>query len=78
MQSLKKIGIKLNEGFRSQSTNVHVHTFIESEPRSENDKVYKVEKVSKINAKIISKAHTHLQTMEKTRAKFQKDRYKII
>ena len=36
------------------------------------------EKVTKINLDIISKAHTHLQTVEKTYAKFQKDMYKIV
>ena len=41
-------------------------------------KVRKVEKVTKINARIISKPHAHLQTMEKTCAKFQKDWYKIV
>ena len=46
--------------------------------RSENDKVHKVKKVKKMNARIISKAHTHLQTMEKTSAKFQKDWYQIV
>ena len=44
--------------------------------RSGNDKVRKVEKVTKVNARIISKPH--LQTMEKTCAKFQKDWYKIV
>ena len=46
--------------------------------RSENDKVHKVEKVTKINSRFISKPHAHLQTMEKTCAKFQKDWYKIV
>ena len=46
--------------------------------RSENDKVHKVEKVTKINSRIISKPHAHLQTMGKTCAKFQKDRYKSV
>ena len=32
----------------------------------------------KINARIISKTHAHLQTTEKTCAKFQKDWYKIV
>ena len=32
--------------------------------RSENDKVHNVEKVTKMNARIISKAHAHFQTME--------------
>ena len=41
-------------------------------------KVHKVEKVTKINSTIISKSHAHLQTMAKTCAKFQKDRYKIV
>ena len=36
-----------------------------------------MEKVTKINSRIISKPHAHLQTMEKTSAKFQKDRYKL-
>ena len=45
---------------------------------SENEKVRKVEKVTKINARITFKSHAHLQTMEKTCAKFQKDRYKIV
>ena len=36
-------------------------------------KVHKVEKVTKI----ISKPHAHLQTMEKTCAKFKKDQYKL-
>ena len=40
--------------------------------------VRKVEKVTKINARIISKHYAHFQTMEKTCAKFQKDWYKIV
>ena len=36
------------------------------------------QKVTKINARIISKAHAHLQTMEKTCAKFQKDWYEEL
>ena len=39
---------------------------------------HKVEKVTKINARIISKPHAHLQTMEKTCAKFHKGWYKIV
>ena len=35
-------------------------------------------KVTKINSRIISKPHAHLQTMEKTCAKFQKVRYTIV
>ena len=73
VQSFKKIGIKLYEELRSQGTHCH-NTFIESE----NDKVRKVEKVTKINVMITSKPYAHLQTMEKTCAKFQKDRYKIV
>ena len=46
--------------------------------RSVNDKVHKVEKVTKIMSRIISKPHAHLQTMGKTCAKFQKDWYKIV
>ena len=37
----------------------------------------KVEKVTKINLKIISKPQALLHTLEKTCAKFQKDQYKI-
>ena len=37
-----------------------------------------MEKVTKINLKIISKPHALLQTWEKTCAKFQKDRFKIV
>ena len=61
MQSFKEIGIKVYEELRPVSN-----------LRSENDKVHKVEKVTKINARIISKPHAHLQTMEKTCAKFKK------
>ena len=46
--------------------------------RSENDKVHKVEKVTKIDSMIISKPHAHLQTIAKTCAKFQKDQSKIV
>ena len=46
--------------------------------RSGNDKVRKVENGIKINSRIISKPHAHLQTMAKTCAKFQKDWYKIV
>ena len=41
--------------------------------RSENDKVQKEQKSDKNKARIIWKAHAHLQTMEKTCAKFLKD-----
>ena len=37
-----------------------------------------VEKVTKNNLTIISKAHAHLHTMEKTHAKFQNDRNKTV
>ena len=46
--------------------------------RSENYKVHKVEKVTKINSRIISKPYAHLQTMAKPCTKFQKDQYKIV
>ena len=73
MQSFKKIGIKLYEELRSQGTHCHnTHRIIESEVTK---KFHKVEKVTKINSRIISKPHAHLQTMVKTCAKFQKDRY---
>ena len=35
-------------------------------------------KVTKINLRIISKLHTHLQTMTKAPVKFQKDRQKSV
>ena len=53
-----------------------LYTFIESEVRKWQ--VHKVEKVTKINARLISKPYAYLQTMEKTCAKFQKDLYKIV
>ena len=34
--------------------------------------------MTKINLKIISKSHTHLQTMTKTSGKFQKDQHKTV
>ena len=37
-----------------------------------------MEKVTKNNLTIISKAHAHLYTMEKTHAKFQNDWYKTV
>ena len=54
MQSFKKTGIKLYEELGSQGTHC-LYIF-----------GHKVEKKSeKINARIISKAYAHLQTMEK-------------
>ena len=41
-------------------------------------KFKKYKKVTKNKARIIWKAHAHLQTMEKTCAKFQRDKYKIV
>ena len=67
--------MKLYKELRLQD-NRCLYTFIESEVR--NDKVHKVEKVTKINSRIISKPRAHLQTMAKTCAKFHKDRYKIV
>ena len=63
---------------RSCAHKVPTVTTLSYNLRSENEKVRKVEKVTKINARIASKSHAHLQTMEKTCAKFQKDRYKIV
>ena len=67
--------MKLYKELRLQDNHC-LYTFIESEVR--NDKVHKVEKVTKINSRIISKPRAHLQTMAKTCAKFHKDRYKIV
>ena len=73
---LHKTGMKLlYKELRLQGTHC-LYTFIESEVR--NDKVHKVEKVTKINSRIISKPRAYLQTMAKTCAKFHKDRYKIV
>ena len=57
VQSFKKIGIKLYEELRSHSTHCH-NTFMNL--RSENDKVRKEEKVTKINARITSKPYAQL------------------
>ena len=75
MQSCIKTGMKLYKELRLQDNHC-LYTFIESEVR--NDKVHKVEKVTKINSRILSKPCAHLQTMAKTCAKFHKDRYKIV
>ena len=75
MQSCIKTGMKLYKELRLQGNHC-LYTFIESEVR--NDKVHKVEEVTKINSRIISKPHAYLQTMAKTCAKFHKDRYKIV
>ena len=75
VQSCIKTGMKLYKELRLQDNHC-LHTFIESEVR--NDKVHKVEKVTKINSRIISKPRAHLQTMAKTCATFHKDRYKIV
>ena len=69
MQSLRKVSIKMYEELRSQGTHC-LYIFIESEVKK-MIKVHIVEKVTKIKAKIISKPQAHLQTMEKTCAKFQ-------
>ena len=75
MQSCIKIGTKLYKELRLQGNHC-LYTFIVL--RSENDKVHKVEKVAKINSRIISKPRIPLQTMAKICAKFHKDRYKIV
>ena len=75
VQSCIKTGIKLYKELRLQG-NRCLYIFIESEVR--NDKVHKVEKVTKINSRIIPKPCAHLQTMAKTCAKFHKDWYKIV
>ena len=74
VQTCIKIGMTLYKDLCSQSTIVCT-LFIES-CGQKMTKVHKVEKVTKINSRIVSKLHAHLQTMEKTCAKFQKD-YKM-
>ena len=75
MKSCIKTGMKLYKELRLQGNHC-LYTFIESEVR--NDKVHKVEKVTKINSRIISKPRAYLQTMAKTCAKVHKDRYKTV
>ena len=75
MQSCMKKGLKLYKELRLQGTHpLSIHKNL----RSENDKVHKVKNVTKINARIIAKPYAHLQTIEKTCAKFQNDWYKIV
>ena len=62
VQSCIKTGMKLYKELRLQDNHC-LYTFIESEAR--NDKVHKVEKVTKINSRIISKPRAHLQTWQK-------------
>ena len=62
---------------KSGSKSTHsMYTFIKSEVQKMTE--VKIEKVTKINLKIISKPHALLQTEEKTCAKFQKDQFKIV
>ena len=75
VQSFIKIGIKLYEELRSQVTHC-LYTFIESEIRKWQWS--QKGKSAKVNPRIISKPHAHLQTMGKTCVKFQKGRYKIV
>ena len=75
MQSCIKTGMKLYKELHLQG-NQRLYTFIDSEVR--NDKAHKVEKVIKINSRIISKPRAYLQTKAKTCTKFQKDQYKIV
>ena len=64
----------MHEKLGSKSTQ-SLYIFIQSEVQK---MTVKVEKVTKINLKIISKPCALLQTREKTGAKFQKDRFKIV
>ena len=66
VQSLKKTGIKLYEELQSQGTHC---LYIWGQKMT---KFTKLKKVTKTNVRIISKAHAHLQTIEKTCAKFKK------
>ena len=75
VQSCIKTGVKLYKELRLHGNHC-LYTFIESEVR--NDKVHKVEKVTNINSRIISKPRAHLQTMAKTCAKFHQDWFKIV
>ena len=68
VQSFKKTDINLHEELQSQGTRC-LYIW------SENEKVHKVEKVTKTNARImiISKAYAHHHNMGKTCEMFQKD-----
>ena len=70
VQSCIKLGMKLYKELCLQGTHC-LYTFIESEVKK-NDKVHKVENVTKTNSRIISKPHAHLQTMEKHVQSFKK------
>ena len=63
----KKTCIKVYEELQSQGTHC---LYIWGQKMT---KFTKLKKVTKINARIISKAHAYLQAMEKKGAKFQKD-----
>ena len=67
VQSFKKTGLKLYEKLQSQGTHC---LYIWGQKMT---KLKKHEKVTKIKARIMWKAHAYLQTMEKTCAKLQKD-----
>ena len=67
VQSFKKIVLKLYQELCSQGTHC-LYTFTESDKSSQSGK----------SDKNKCKPYAHLQTMEKTCAKFQKDRYKIV
>ena len=72
LQSFKKTGLKLYVNLQSQGTHC---LYIWGQKMT---KFKKVQKMIKIKARIIWKAHAHLQTMENTCAKFQKDWCKIV
>ena len=59
--------MKLYKELRLQGNHC-LYTFIESEVR--NDQVHKVEKVTKINSRIISKPRAYLQNRTKTEQNF--------
>ena len=75
VRSFRKKGLKSYKELCLQGTHC-LYTFIESEVRKWQSSQSK--KVTKINSRIISKAHANFKTMEKTCAKFQKDQYKIV
>ena len=75
VQSCIKIGMKLYKELRLQGNHC-LYNFIESEVRKWQSS--QSGKSEKINSMITSKPHAHLQTMGKTCAQFQKDRYKIV
>ena len=75
LQSFKKIQLKLSEKLGSQDTK-WLYAFVAVRPKMTRFKLQKSEKNSSEN--YIQKSCTHIQTLKKTLAKFQKDPAKNV